>query len=75
MIKTLTTHGNSAALVIEKPIMELLGITMDTPLSIKTDGKRLIITPVRDKKVKEKILAARKWVNKTHGGTLGKLAK
>ncbi|TSA03743.1 MAG: AbrB/MazE/SpoVT family DNA-binding domain-containing protein, partial [Nitrospiraceae bacterium] len=31
MIKTLKKHGNSMALVIEKPIMEALGIQADTP--------------------------------------------
>ena len=31
MIKTLTKHGNSYALVIEKPILELLRVTPDTP--------------------------------------------
>lgn len=31
MIKTLQKHGNSMALVIEKPMMEALGIKEDTP--------------------------------------------
>jgi len=31
VIKTLTSHGNSAALVIDKAILELLGISMSTP--------------------------------------------
>jgi len=48
MTKTLTVHGNSAALVIDKPIRDLLGITMKTPLEIKTDGRSLVITPLRN---------------------------
>ncbi|MDR0378915.1 MAG: AbrB/MazE/SpoVT family DNA-binding domain-containing protein [Candidatus Accumulibacter sp.] len=32
MIKTLTRHGNSYALVIDKPILELLNIAPETPL-------------------------------------------
>ena len=48
MIKTLTTHGNSAALIIDKPLLEILNIDMDTPLEIVTDGANLIISPVRD---------------------------
>ena len=43
MIKTLTSHGNSAALVIDKAILELPGISMSTPLKITTDGKSLIV--------------------------------
>ncbi len=32
MIKTLVQHGNSAALIIDKPILELLGVNLETPL-------------------------------------------
>ena len=45
MIKTLTKHGNSYALVIDKPILDLLKIRPDTPLTISTDGKKLLISP------------------------------
>jgi antitoxin component of MazEF toxin-antitoxin module len=45
MIKTLTKHGNSYALVIDKPILDLLNIRPDTPLTISTDGKALLISP------------------------------
>ena len=36
MVKNLTKHGNSYALIIEKPIMELLNIEPETPLEITT---------------------------------------
>ncbi len=48
MIKTLTKHGNSAALVIERPILDLLGASVDTAFEVVTDGKALILTPVKD---------------------------
>jgi antitoxin MazE len=47
VIKKLTRHGNSLALVIDKPILELLKITRDTPLEITTDGQTLTISPSR----------------------------
>lgn len=47
MIKKLTRHGNSLALVIDKPILELLNISQETPLEITTDGRALIISPSR----------------------------
>ena len=47
MIKTLTAVGNSLGLIIDKPILELLGIDKDTLLEVKTDGEGLIIRPVR----------------------------
>ena len=48
MAKTLTRHGNSLALVIEKPILELLKIDEHTPLELDTDGDMLIVKPQRD---------------------------
>lgn len=50
MIKHLTKHLNSLALVIDRPVLDLLEITGDTPLSVTTDGKCLIISPVCDPK-------------------------
>ncbi|NGX55384.1 MAG: hypothetical protein KR126chlam2_01019 [Chlamydiae bacterium] len=44
--KKLTRHGNSLALVIERPILDLLGIDSSTPLTISSpDGCSLVITP------------------------------
>ncbi len=46
--KKLTKHGNSYALVIDRPILELLGINNDTLLEISTpDGATIMITPVK----------------------------
>ncbi len=73
MTKHLTNHGNSAALVIEKPIMDLLGITMKTPLEITTDGRSLVISPVSEGRGK-KFAKALKKVNQKHGRTLSRLA-
>ncbi|HEX7516595.1 MAG TPA: hypothetical protein VF345_04845 [Chthoniobacterales bacterium] len=48
LIKKLTKYGNSFALVIDRPILNLLGIDVDTPLEISTpDGKKLEITPLK----------------------------
>lgn len=46
MIKTLQRHGNSQALVLDKPILEMLGAGEDTPLQISVSGGSLIVTPV-----------------------------
>ena len=46
MIKTLQKHGNSQALLIEKALMDALGIQADTPLQISVSGNSLIVTPV-----------------------------
>ncbi|MGE0269293.1 MAG: AbrB/MazE/SpoVT family DNA-binding domain-containing protein [Candidatus Omnitrophota bacterium] len=75
MIKTLTQHGNSQALVIEKAILQILKIDKDTPLEVSTDGTNIIISPVRDKAREKAFRTALTKVNKNHAGTLKKLAK
>ena len=45
MITTLTKHGSSYALVIDQQILDQLNIRPDTPLTISTDGKSLLISP------------------------------
>jgi len=74
MIKKLVSHGNSAAVIIDKPILELLGITKETPLEIVTDGRRLIIAPVDTSRRKKKFKTFLEKINKAHGKTLKKLA-
>jgi antitoxin MazE len=75
LVKKLTAHGNSAALVIDKPIMELLHITMDTPLEISTDGKNLIISPVADPARVKKFKDSLARVAEKHDKTFAKLAR
>ena len=75
MIKTLTPHGNSQALVIEKAILELLNIGRETPLEVTTDGTNIIISPVRDKAREKAFRSALNKVNKQHVKTLKKLAE
>ncbi len=75
MIKTLKKHGNSMALVIEKPILDLLGANADTAFDITTDGQALILTPVNDMERKDAFQAALKDVNKKYSKALQKLAE
>ncbi len=46
MFKKLSQHGNSYAIIIDKPILELLSIDKDTLMKIKTDGRNIIIEPI-----------------------------
>ena len=74
MIKKLSAVGNSLGLIIERPILELLDITKDTPLEVKTDGEALIIRPVKLSK-KDQVRASTKRMVAVHAETLRKLAK
>ncbi len=73
MKKKLSAIGNSLGIVIEKPILELLDIDRDTELEMTTDGQRLIIEPVRQRR--KRVLAAAKKVMNAHDETFRKLAK
>lgn len=74
MIKRLTKHGNSMALVIDRGVLNLLEIDADTLLNITTDGKCLVVSPVRDPARQKKFRAALTSVNKRYGRALKQLA-
>lgn len=75
MLKRLTRHGNSYALVIDKPILDLLNMDPEGPVEISTDGRTLVITPVTDTQRRKKFEAALKKTNEKFGRTLKKLAE
>lgn len=75
MIKKLSPVGNSLGLIIERPILELLNITRDTPLEIRTDGEGLIIRPVRELSRRERIQASASDLMDAHEETFRKLAE
>jgi len=60
MIKTLTRVGSSLALIIERPILNLLDINRETLLEIKTDGQSLTIRPIRETPAEQEQKAAKK---------------
>lgn len=76
MIKKLVRHGNSRALVIDKPILELLNITDETEIEIITDGTSLMLRPVQsDAERRRTVETASEDINRTWGGALKKLAE
>lgn len=75
MIKNLTKHGNSYAMVIDKPILELLHATPETPFEIISDGRSLVITPVRNSKDEKKFNDAVEMIHKRFGRAMKKLAE
>ena len=74
MLKKLTRHGNSLALVIDRPILDLLGIDADTPLHITTDGKGLHIEPAVEDALDGDMRAGLGDLTKRYGRALQHLA-
>jgi antitoxin component of MazEF toxin-antitoxin module len=75
MIKTLTKHGNSWALVIDRPLMEILRVTPETEFEIMTDGQCLVLSPVRSDQDEKKFQAALDSVHKRFGRAMKRLAE
>lgn len=77
MVKKLIRHGNSLALIIDKPVLDLLKITEDTPLEIETlDGQSLQIKPLKAvPSSRSSVKEALERTNKKFGKTLRNLAK
>lgn len=74
MIKKLQSHGNSQALVIDKPIMEALGIDAETQLQVTVSGNSLVITPVNVGIGPERVLEAIEKLRPRYGEMLRRLA-
>jgi antitoxin component of MazEF toxin-antitoxin module len=73
MTRKLIQHGNSAALIIDKALLDILRIRMDTPLEVTTDGTNIIISPQRGGHAEADVLDALERINHRHGPVLKKL--
>jgi antitoxin component of MazEF toxin-antitoxin module len=75
MIKNFVKHGNSWAVIIDRPIMELLKISPETELELTTDGKGIRIEPVAASSKKSKVRAASAKINAKYSKAFRKLAE
>ena len=75
MAKTLIKHGNSLALVIDKPILKMLRISADTPLELTSNGDALLVSPIRSKARQKKLRASLDKINRKFGDDLKRLAE
>ncbi len=75
MVKKLKKHGNSQALVIDKPLMDALGIDADTPLQVTVSGNSLVVTPVHVGLGAKRVAAAIEELRPRYGDMLRRLAE
>jgi antitoxin component of MazEF toxin-antitoxin module len=73
--KRLIRSGNSLALVIDKPLLEAIGIDETTELEVSTDGDVVVITPVRDRRRQSRFEEIVAEVHEQYGGVFKRLAK
>jgi antitoxin component of MazEF toxin-antitoxin module len=74
MIKRLQKHGNSMALLIEKPMMDALGLREDTPLHVNISGQSLIVTAADVGLGEERVMKSLSKMRRRYGSTLKRLA-
>lgn len=75
MVKNLIKHGNSYAMIIDKPILDLLRISPDTPLEITTNGRSILVSPVRDAEREARLRDTLEKINAEHEADLRRLAE
>lgn len=75
MVKKLTKTGNSLALVLDKPLLQQLGIDEETELEISTNGDVLVVTPLRGSARERKLRKTVEKINDQYAGLFERLSK
>lgn len=76
MIKQLRKVGNSNALILDKPILELLGLEEEGQVQLTIQDGNLIVTPTRPQLVRAEEMGEKlEYVMKKRAGVLRRLAK
>jgi antitoxin component of MazEF toxin-antitoxin module len=75
LTKRLTKIGNSRAVIIDKPVLDVLGIEDDTEIQIAMENGALVLRPASVTEHRAKFRAAQKRIIEKHGETFRKLAK
>jgi len=75
MRKKLTRTGNSLAVVLDRPLLEAVGIKAGTTVDVSTNGDVIVVTPLRAKKRARKLAAALDDINAKYAGVFKRLAE
>ena len=75
MRKKLTRTGNSLALVLDKPLLDRVGIGATTPLEVSTDGYVIIVSPIRPRQRTARLKRVVAEAHRRYGGVFWRLAE
>ena len=76
MIKQLRKVGNSNALILDKPILELLGLEEEGQVQLTIQDGSLIVTPARPQLVRAEVMGEKlDYVMKKRADVLRRLAE
>jgi len=75
MIKKLTRTGNSVALVLDKPLLEELGLDENSEVEVSTNGQVIVLTPKRDPGRERKFRKSMEKINRKYAGLFRRLSQ
>ena len=75
VIKKLTRTGNSIAVVLDKPLLEELGLDEGAEVEISTNGQIIVITPKRSAARDRKFRNAADKINRKYAGLFRRLSE
>jgi antitoxin component of MazEF toxin-antitoxin module len=75
VIKNLTRTGNSVALVLDKQLLEAANLDPDDQVEVSTNGRIIVIAPVRSKREIEKFERGKELMHARFAGAFRRLAK
>ena len=75
MFKKLTSQGNSAALILDRQLMQLLGIDKDSFVKISVHGRTLHVEPLTEEERAMRIKEIQKKTLKKNAELFKRLAK
>ncbi|MGA2232395.1 MAG: AbrB/MazE/SpoVT family DNA-binding domain-containing protein [Tepidisphaeraceae bacterium] len=74
-IKHLTKQGNSLAIIIDKPILDMADINEQTPLKLSLDGRKITLEPISEEEIEKRFLKAADEVEREYGRAFKRLAE
>jgi antitoxin component of MazEF toxin-antitoxin module len=75
MIKKLTRTGNSVALILDKPLLEELGLDENAEVEVSTNGQVIVVTPKRSAARDHRFRKAADKINRKYTGLFKRLSE
>jgi antitoxin component of MazEF toxin-antitoxin module len=75
MIKKLTRIGDDVVLVLDKPLLEELGLDENADVELSTNGQVLVVTPSRDTARERKFRKSMDEINEKYAEVFRRLGE
>lgn len=75
MRKKLTRTGNSVAIVLDKGLLEQLGLEENAEVELSTNGDVLVVTPIRDAVRERRFRRSAEKITGNYAGLFRRLSK